>query len=155
MHALFLASLGCGGSAFGMAFFPDFTAEELVTALGALAFLTDIFDELVVPLLLRFLLAEDLGASGDVDMSRSGSSLTATCWSFSLRFLFFRVPLDVFAALTVPFPFASGPAEALRVVSQASHKIRVRSLHTHHHFAGSQRLCGLDYACIQRGRRRA
>ena len=73
MHALFLASLGGGDGCFGTAFSCDFTGVETVLALAVSPFFVDDFEGPgSVPLLLRFLLAEDLGASGEVDILRSG-----------------------------------------------------------------------------------
>lgn len=131
MHALFLASLGGGDGTLDVAFFFDFTGDETGAASEVLPFFADVFNEpatgAAMPLLLRFFFAEDLGASDEVDMSRSGSwnsSPTATWWSFLLHFLFLAVPLAVFATLGVAAPFASGAAESLSLVSNADQEVR-------------------------------
>ena len=78
MHALFFANRGGGDGAPTAAFFMDLTDDEAVAALLISLFFAD---DLVPTVLsfLRFFFAEDLGASGEVDMSRSGAwkSLTA------------------------------------------------------------------------------
>lgn len=68
--------------------------------------------EAIVPFFLRFFLVEDLEASGEVDMCRSGSSnplATVTLRSFFLRFRFCVAPLGSFAACEVETPLAAGP----------------------------------------------
>ena len=74
-----------------------------------------------VPLLLRFRFTEDLGASGEVDMSRFGSwnaSPSAAERSFALRFFFLVVPFGVFTAGAGP-SFASESTLSLSQVSLA------------------------------------
>jgi hypothetical protein len=91
MHALPLTGTGGGdGSLIGV-FFRDLVGDATCFDFLPLSvvFRLDSGDA-AAPFFLRFFLAEDFGASGDVDMSRSeslNSSSTATS-SFLLRFLF-------------------------------------------------------------------
>lgn len=121
MQALFLPSLG-GGDGSSNA---DTFLEEALAAFGVLVFFP--FDFLLgsvdgpVPLLLRFRFTEDLGASGEVDMSRFGSwnaSPSAAERSFALRFFFLVVPFGVFTAGAGP-SFASESTLSLSQVSLA------------------------------------
>ena len=77
MQALFLASPGGSEGSLAVAFFRDLTGKEAAVVLAFLSFFAEVFvftsGEVTVPLFLRFFLTEDLGASGEVDMSRSGS----------------------------------------------------------------------------------
>lgn len=73
MQALFLASRGGGEGSLAIAFSRDI-AGEVLTFLAFFLGVSELASGgAMMPLLLRFLLTVDLDASGEVDMSRSGS----------------------------------------------------------------------------------
>jgi hypothetical protein len=160
MHGVPLTGTGDGGGEGSLigAFFRDLVGDA--ACFDFFPFLVDGFrpfsGEAGAPFFLRFFLAEDFGASGEVDMSMSGSrnSSSTTISSFLLDFLFrFFFSLVASGVAVAPSSVASAGRLMLQLVAVLTRADRMRymmGLSMKHTFRHSREWYEWDCACTQR-----